>query len=65
MADIFFGNFSNLISTEKISRETDSKPKIENQEINENNKIRTNKNKKIVIYISVAILLGIAVYFII
>ena len=65
MADIFFGNFSNLISTEKISRETDSKPKIENQEINENNKINTNKNKKIVIYISVAILLGIAVYFII
>ena len=65
MADIFFGNFSNLISTEKISRETDSKPKIENQEINENNKIRTSKNKKIVIYISAAILLGITVYFII
>ena len=65
MADIFFGNFSNLISADKISRETDSKPKIENQEINENNKIRTNKNKKIVIYISAAILLGIAVYFII
>ena len=65
MADIFFGNFSNLISTEKISRETDSKPKIENQEINENSKIRANQNKKIVIYISAAILLGIAVYFII
>ena len=65
MADIFFGNFSNLISTEKISRETDSKPKIENQEINENSKIRTNQNKTIIIYISAAILLGIAVYFII
>jgi len=65
MADIFFGNFSNLISTEKISRETDSKPIIENQEISESNKIRTNKNKKIVIYISAAILLGIAIYFII
>ena len=65
MADIFFGNFSNLISADKISRETDSKPEIENQEINENNKIRTNKNVKIVIYISVAILLGIAVYFMI
>ena len=65
MADIFFGNFSNLISADKISRETDSKPEIENQEINENNKIRTSKNKKIVIYISAAILLGIAVYFII
>ncbi len=65
MADIFFGNFSNLISADKISRETDSKPEIENQEINENNKIRTNQNKKIIIYISAAILLGIAVYFII
>ena len=65
MADIFFGNFSNLISTEKISRETVSKPIIENQEINENSKIRANQNKKIVIYISAAILLGIAVYFII
>ena len=42
---------------EKISRETVSKPKNENQEINENNKINTYKNKKIVIYISVAILL--------
>ena len=65
MADIFFGNFSNLISADKISRETDSKPEIENQEINENNKIRTNQNKKIIIYISAAILVGIAVYFII
>ena len=65
MADIFFGNFSNLISADKISRETDSKPEIENQEINENSKIRTNQNKTIIIYISAAILLGIAVYFII
>ena len=64
MADIFFGNFSNLISTEKISRETNSKPKIENQEIIEKNKINTIQNKKIIIYISAAILLGIAVYFI-
>ena len=65
MADIFFGNFSNLISVEKISRETDSKTKIENQEIIGNNKIRTNQNKKIIIYISAVILIGIAVYFII
>ena len=65
MADIFFGNFSNLISVEKISLETDSKTKIENQEIIGNNKIRTNQNKKIIIYISAVILIGIAVYFII
>ena len=65
MADIFFGNFSNLISEEKISRETDPKPKIEIKEINENSKISINQNKKIIIYISAAILIGIAVYFII
>ena len=65
MADIFFGNFSNLISTEKISRETEAKPEIENQEKIEKNKINTNQNKKIIIYILGAILLGIAVYFII
>ena len=65
MADIFFGNFSNLISTDKISREIDSKPKIEKQEIVEKNKINIFQNKKIIIYISGAILLGIAVYLII
>jgi uncharacterized membrane protein YkgB len=65
MADVFFGNFSDLISKEKISRETDSKPKGENQEIITNNKINKISNKKIIIYISVAILLGIGVYFII
>ena len=62
MADIFFGNFSNLISTEKISRETDPNPKIENQEIIENNKSKKTPNKKIIIFISTAILLGLAVY---
>ncbi len=65
MADVFFGNFSDLILKEKISRETDSKPKGENQEIITNNKINKISNKKIIIYISVAILLGIGVYFII
>ena len=65
MADIFFGNFSNLISTEKISRETDSKPKIENQEIIENNKTKNITSKKIIIFISSAILLGLAVYLIV
>ena len=61
MADIFFGNFTNLISSEKISRETESKPIIENQEMSENNKII---NKKTIIYVSVAIILGIAAYLI-
>ena len=65
MADIFFGNFSNLISMEKISRETDSKPKIENQEIIENNKTKNITSKKIIIFISSAILLGLAVYLIV
>ena len=65
MADIFFGNFSNLISTEKISRETDTKPKIENQEIIEKNKTRKITSKKIIIFISSAILLGLAVYLIV
>ena len=62
MADIFFGNFSNLISTEKISRERVSNLKIENQEIIENNKSKKIPNKKIIIFISTAILLGLAVY---
>ena len=31
MADIFFGKFSELISSEKISRETENKPVSENQ----------------------------------
>ena len=62
MADIFFGNFSNLIYTEKISRERVSNLKIENQEIIENNKSKKIPNKKIIIFISTAILLGLAVY---
>jgi len=62
MADIFFGNFSNLISEEEKSSKVGSKPVSESQEKNINNKIL---NKKIIIYISAAILLGIAVYLII
>ena len=65
MADIFFGNFSSLISTEKILRKTDSKLKIENQKMIEKNKTNTIQTKKIIIYISAAILFGIAIYFII
>ena len=61
MADIFFGNFSKLISEEKISRETDTKPEIENREINVNYKIH---NKKIIIYICIIILIGITIYLI-
>tara|TARA_B100002052_G_scaffold289974_1_gene307986 strand:- start:996 stop:1583 length:588 start_codon:yes stop_codon:yes gene_type:complete len=65
MADIFFGNFSNLISKEKISRETNVKPAIEKQEENATNKIQKILIKKNIIYISVVVLLVIAVYLII
>ena len=64
MADVFFGNFSNLISSEKIPSETTSKPKGVNQEIIANNKTSKIPNKKIIIYISAAIFLGIVAYFI-
>ncbi len=65
MADIFFGNFSELVSKDKISRETKTKSEIENQKVVANNKIKNIPNKKIIIYISAAILSGIAIYFII
>ena len=62
MADIFFGNFSDLISTQKISREKDFKPESENKEmIMDDKNIKTSK-KKIIIYIFAALLLGLAVY---
>tara|TARA_B100000287_G_scaffold18292_1_gene18340 strand:- start:1351 stop:1938 length:588 start_codon:yes stop_codon:yes gene_type:complete len=64
MADVFFGNFSNLISSEKTPSETVSKPKGVNQEIIANNKTSKIPNKKIIIYISAAIFLGIVAYFI-
>jgi len=59
-----FGNFSNLISSEKTPSETVSKPKGVNQEIIANNKTSKIPNKKIIIYISAAIFLGIVAYFI-
>ncbi len=59
MADIFFQNFSKLITPEKISRETEVKPTSEN--IKSHNKI----NKNIFIYTSALILIGIAIYIII
>ena len=64
MADVFFGNFSNLISSEKTPSKTVSKPKGVNQEIIANNKTSKIPNKKIIIYISAAIFLGIVAYFI-
>tara|TARA_B100000579_G_C22423964_1_gene662122 strand:+ start:53 stop:646 length:594 start_codon:yes stop_codon:yes gene_type:complete len=64
MADIFFGNFSNLISVEKISPETETKAMSEKQEVNETSIIQKTSIKKIIIYISTVILLGIVVYFI-
>ncbi len=64
MADIFFGNFSDLISSEKKSPETVSKPELEKKEINSDNNFITKKNKKIIIFVIATILLGIATYLI-
>ena len=64
MADIFFGNFSNLISEEKISRETDSRLESENKEVDSNYNIIKKLNKKTIFIITAAILLGIAIYLI-
>ena len=64
MADIFFGNFSDLISSEKKSPETISKPELEKKEINSDNNFITTTNKKIIILITAIILLGITTYLI-
>ncbi len=64
MADIFFGNFSDLISSEKKSPETISKPELEKKEINLDNNFITKTNKKIIILITAIILLGITTYLI-
>jgi len=64
MADIFFGKFSKLISSEKIY--DDKKPNKEKEiKIEEPKNSFDNINKKILIYISGAILLGLAIFFII
>ena len=62
MADIFFGKFSELISSEKV---TDDKDLNEEKEIKveEPKKVSNDINKKILIYVSVAILLGILIFF--
>tara|TARA_Y100000590_G_scaffold98756_1_gene112373 strand:- start:624 stop:1208 length:585 start_codon:yes stop_codon:yes gene_type:complete len=64
MADIFFGKFSELILTEKISEEIkiedkkESKIKISTQDMKK-------PNNKILIYITGLVLLGIAIYLLI
>jgi len=57
MADVFFGKFSELISSKQISRET--KTKIETPA-----KVEIKFNNKILIFILVLILLGLAIYLI-
>ncbi len=64
MADIFFGNFSNLISAEKILRETDSKPESKNKEADSNDNVFKKANTKIIILITTIVLLGITAYLI-
>jgi Uncharacterized conserved protein len=64
MADIFFGNFSDLISSEKTSQKTNTKLENENKKMSVDDKISKIKDKKIIIFISAAILLGIAIYLI-
>ena len=65
MADIFFGKFSKLISNQAESQDASSKKRNNNQELNIANYYKKFPNNKIIIYITSAILLGIAVYLII
>ena len=62
MADIFFGKFSELIASEKV---TDDKDLNEEKEIKveEPKKVSNDINKKILIYVSGAILLAILIFF--
>jgi hypothetical protein len=64
MADIFFGKFSELISSEKISRETENKPVSENQKYEKLN-IWEKISNKFIIYILGVVLLLIVVFFVI
>ena len=64
MADIFFGKFSKLISSEKISRETENKPVSENQKYEKLN-IWEKINNKFIIYILGVVLLLIVAFFVI
>jgi len=56
-SDVFFGKFSELISSKEISRET--KTKIEKP-----SKVEIKFNNKVLIYISALVLLGLVIYFI-
>ena len=60
MADIFFGKFSEIISEKEISRETQEKPEIEN--ILKNKKDTISSNKKF-IYLSIASIIVIVIYY--
>ena len=64
MADIFFGNFSDLISSEKTLQPINTKLESKNKKISVDDKISKIKDKKIIIFIIAAILLGIAIYLI-
>ena len=64
MADIFFGKFSELISSEKISRETENKLESENQKYEKLN-IWEKINNKFIIYILGVVLLLIVAFFVI
>ena len=64
MADIFFGKFSKLISSEKISRETENKPESENQKYEKLN-IWEKISNKFIIYILGVVLLLIVAFFVI
>ncbi len=59
MADIFFGKFSKLISSEKSpSNEISSEEKIKNQD-----KLRPkNRNEKILIYVAAAVVMAVLIY---
>ena len=65
MADIFFGKFSELISTQEKPQEMDFKAINDNQKSNTPNQPNNFLSKKIIIYISAVILLGITAYLII
>tara|TARA_Y100000590_G_scaffold386354_1_gene459104 strand:+ start:766 stop:1353 length:588 start_codon:yes stop_codon:yes gene_type:complete len=62
MADIFFGNFSSLISPEKISRETENKLIIDNEKIQANKTKNDKINYKIVNFILAIILIAFIIY---
>ena len=65
MADIFFGKFSELISSQENPQQVDYKVMNDNQKSNIPNKLKKFLSKKIIFYISALILLGITAYLII